>query len=285
MIHGDLKGVSFFAAVATPILPSSSVKANILIDETGNARLADFGLLTIISDPTNLLSSSSYTQGGTARWMSPELIAPQRFGLKSSRPTKYSDCYALGMVIYETISGNLPFHEHTDLAVFVKVLEGERPPRGVRLTKTLWNMLELCWAHQPSNRPSIEDVRRCLEVVSNSPESPPPVMEEMEDSDPTSGSFDFSIRTGGMAVIERSTPGSSYPLSPSSTACGSSTVDSTDYEDLDVKAVFGPRGRRDGVEAGPSGTPGKDRSVDGPRNTGRGDGGGRRYVRHVVGSF
>jgi hypothetical protein len=36
-----------------------SVKANILIDQTGNARLADFGLLTIISDPANHLSSSS----------------------------------------------------------------------------------------------------------------------------------------------------------------------------------------------------------------------------------
>ena len=128
MIHGDLKGVRFLAAGVTLILPSSFVEANILIDQIGQARLADFGFLTIISDPTNHLSSSSCTQGGTARWMSPELIAPQRFGFKNSRPTKPSDCYALGMVIYETISGNLPFHEHTDLAVFAKVLEGERPP-------------------------------------------------------------------------------------------------------------------------------------------------------------
>jgi serine/threonine protein kinase len=109
----------------------SPVKANILIDQSGHARLADFGLLTIITDPTNPFASSSYTQGGTARWMSPELIDPQRFGLKGSRPTRSSDCYALGMVIYETISGNLPFHEHTDLTVFVKVLEGRASsPRG-----------------------------------------------------------------------------------------------------------------------------------------------------------
>ena len=162
-----------------PVSPSSlNIKANILIDETGHARIADFGLLTIISDPANLLSSSSYTQGGTARWMSPELIAPQRFGSKNSRPTKASDCYALGMVIYETVSGNLPFHEYTDLAVFVKVLEGERPPRGARFTNSLWKMLGLCWTPQPNNRPGVEDVLRCLEVVSNLTEAPSPGVDE-----------------------------------------------------------------------------------------------------------
>jgi serine/threonine protein kinase len=106
--------------------------------------------------------------------MSPELIHPQRFGLENSCPTKSSDCYALGMVIYETISGNLPFHKHADITVFVMVLAGERPPRGAEFTESLWKILELCWSPQPNNRPSIEDVLRCLETVSNlsEPHSP-----------------------------------------------------------------------------------------------------------------
>ena len=36
--------------------------------------------------------------------MSPELLDPERFGmpeLEDNRPTRQSDCYALGMVIYE----------------------------------------------------------------------------------------------------------------------------------------------------------------------------------------
>ena len=116
--------------------------------------------------------------------MGPELIAPQRFGLEKSRPTKSSDCYALGMVIYETISGHLPFHKHTDLTVFTKVLEGERPPRGVRFTGGLWEMLELCWTPQSDSRPSIEDVLQCLVTVSNLPTLPSPgTDEETEDID------------------------------------------------------------------------------------------------------
>ena len=46
----------------------------------------------------------SFTEGGTYRWMSPELLDPERFGMSATgdnRPTKQSDCYALGMVIYE----------------------------------------------------------------------------------------------------------------------------------------------------------------------------------------
>jgi len=43
----------------------------------------------------------SFTAGGTPRWMSPELLDPDRFGITDYRPTKQSDCYALGMVVYE----------------------------------------------------------------------------------------------------------------------------------------------------------------------------------------
>ena len=160
------------------LLISLPVKANILIDQTGHARLTDFGLLTIISDPVNLLSSSSYTQGGTARWMSPELINPQKFGFQNGRPTKWSDCYALGMVVYETISGHPPFHQHGDLTVFAKVLEGERPLRGVGFMDSLWNMMEKCWTSQPHDRPSIEVVLQCLESAFNLSVPPLPGLDE-----------------------------------------------------------------------------------------------------------
>ena len=34
-------------------------------------------------------------------YMSPEVLWPERFGYKNARPTKESDVYSLGMVIYE----------------------------------------------------------------------------------------------------------------------------------------------------------------------------------------
>ena len=144
------------------------MKDNILIDQTGHARLADFGFLTMISDAATHLPSSSYSIGGTLRWMSPELMAPEEFGMERSRPTKSSDCYSFGMVVYETVSGKKPYHETPDVAVFLKIVKGEWPRRCEGFVDRLWGMMEQCWSFEPNCRPSIEGVLQCLEVCSKS---------------------------------------------------------------------------------------------------------------------
>ena len=53
--------------------------------------------MTILVDLSTIpLSATTISAGGTVRWMSPELL----FG-QDTPPTRESDCYALGMVIYE----------------------------------------------------------------------------------------------------------------------------------------------------------------------------------------
>ncbi|KAF9643880.1 kinase-like protein [Thelephora ganbajun] len=147
MIHGDLKG------------------DNILIDGDGHALLADFSLITLIPDRSTFLSSC--IQSGTVPWMSPELLEPGSFGLKEIRPTRESDCYALGMVVYEILSGRAPFGGRSDFGTVFKVLNGERPARpqgeGAELfADVIWEVLERCWKRKPSDRASVEDVLQCL---------------------------------------------------------------------------------------------------------------------------
>ena len=159
---------------AYPLCLMDVVKANILIDGNGQARLADFGLLAIIPDTASVISSGSFTQAGTHRWMSPELLDPEKFGLKRSRPTENSDCYALGMVVYEVLSGNVPFYRYGNYAVVARVLEGEHPQRplgakGAWFNDVIWSVLERCWKPTPSDRPKTTDVLLCLEEVSRSP--------------------------------------------------------------------------------------------------------------------
>ena len=103
--------------------------------------------------------------------MSPELFHPKDFGLEDSRRTKCSDCYALGMVIYEVLSGRVPFFSYDVFAVVAKVGRGERPERpqgaeGKLFTDVIWGILERCWAPRRDNRPRIEDVLRFLEEAS-----------------------------------------------------------------------------------------------------------------------
>ena len=146
-------------------------QANILIDENGRAYLADFGLLTIVPDQST--TASTFVGGGSIQWMSPELINPEGFNM-DGHPTKESDCYALGMVIYEVLSGRAPFAPENAPPVIWKVLNGQRPERpegkeGALFTDDLWEILGLCWKQQPGERTSAKAVLRCLEETSSLP--------------------------------------------------------------------------------------------------------------------
>jgi serine/threonine protein kinase len=133
-------------------------KVNVLVCKDGRACLADF----------NLISDEQTDSSAKARWMSPELFYPGQFNLEDVRPTEASDCYALGMVMYEILSGKTPFYQHPPFLVVGKILQGERPvrpqePQGGWITDSLWGILELCWKHQPTHRISAKTVLLCLE--------------------------------------------------------------------------------------------------------------------------
>jgi hypothetical protein len=114
--------------------------------------------------------------------MSPELFNPDQTGPQRSRPTVKSDCYALGMVTLEVLSGQVPFAYCTDLVVMWKVLGGKHPERpkgveGVWFTDNLWEMLKLCWETQPTSRPSIETMLECFVQVSRVWRPPSPLVD------------------------------------------------------------------------------------------------------------
>jgi len=142
------------------------LQVNVLIDANARARLTGFSLITMASDQPTVTSPAMLD--GTIRWMSPELLHPGMVGLKESRPTKESDCYALGMLIYEVLSGQAPFASYRDPEVVFSVLRGERPKRpqgneGRLFTDCIWELLGHCWMQLPSDRPSAEAILLGLE--------------------------------------------------------------------------------------------------------------------------
>jgi len=146
------------------LLTSVFTKLNILVDQTGHARLAALHLLSMIPDPADVPPFDPHKQLPMIAWMSPELFDPPRYGLRNSDPTKNSDCYALGMVVYEVLTGHLPFPNACNLYVIIMwVLAGKRPLRGKLFTDSLWEMLEWCWQAEPDARPSVNHVLQCLE--------------------------------------------------------------------------------------------------------------------------
>ncbi|HUS85548.1 MAG TPA: serine/threonine-protein kinase, partial [Anaerolineales bacterium] len=84
--------------------------ANILMDSKGNAWLSDFGTAHV-QDATSSLTGSNVI--GTPQYMAPE----QALGEPVSEKT---DVYALGIVLYQMCTGQLPFDADTPLAIVMK---------------------------------------------------------------------------------------------------------------------------------------------------------------------
>ncbi|KAF8143034.1 kinase-like domain-containing protein, partial [Mycena galopus ATCC 62051] len=143
VVHGDLRG------------------ANILISNERTACLADFGLSSL-SDAT---ASHTTHRAGSARWMAPELIDPEQFEKQFLR-TPASDIYALGCVCLELYTGKPPFSALPEPATMFKVLAGKRPDRPSsepRLSDSLWECVQECWAQDSALRPTAEVVVQRME--------------------------------------------------------------------------------------------------------------------------
>lgn len=86
---------------------ASYVQGNILITEEGDARLGDFGITSVITDPTLVEPDSTTTfKPGVVRYMAPELLNPSGFSLVNSNPSKESDVHSLAMTAYEVGSSH-----------------------------------------------------------------------------------------------------------------------------------------------------------------------------------
>ncbi len=123
---------------------------NILIGETHdvnlelNAYLADFGLSKQASD------TSESQPLGSVHYMSPEHI-------RNEQEDARSDVYSLACVLYECLTGEVPFARDSDAAVLYAHLEAPRPRVSERcesLPAALDEVIVAAMARQPSDRPA-----------------------------------------------------------------------------------------------------------------------------------
>ncbi|KAF9443788.1 kinase-like protein [Macrolepiota fuliginosa MF-IS2] len=152
IVHGDLKA------------------ANILISSDGSPCLADFGLSSVM-DPQILRWSTLHTMtqaGGTIRWEAPELMDEPADG-KGPKPAFSCDVYSLASVMYEILTGEIPFYELSrEATVILRVIKGITPtkptsnPDSLELTDEIWRIMERCWKLVPNERPSVDQVTQDL---------------------------------------------------------------------------------------------------------------------------
>lgn len=131
-------------------------QANILINNETPPRacIADFGLCAIA--PTTYFGTTKAGGGGTFGYMAPELFS------ENAEASKEADMYAFGMVVYEVITGSLPFAHHKVVELPVLTLKGSRPPKpedlgAIGFGQGTWEFVERCWDKNPEQRPTARE--------------------------------------------------------------------------------------------------------------------------------
>ena len=96
--------------------------SNALVDKSGNLFLSDFGIAKMVESSAHLTLTGAVT--GTPAYMSPEQARGQQINPRT-------DIYSLGIVLYEMVTGRVPFDADTPMAVILKQIEQPLPPPSV----------------------------------------------------------------------------------------------------------------------------------------------------------
>ena len=145
---------AMFHAHAQGVVHRDLKPENILIDGQGQPKIADFGLAKLRSSIKGDLTQSGHALG-TLHYMAPEQVSG------AAHVDHRADVYALGVVFYEMLTGNLPLG---------RCLPPSESGADPRLDEVVLKSLE----REPDKRwQSVEELRKAMAGVQNSPATSP----------------------------------------------------------------------------------------------------------------
>ncbi|KAF7368120.1 Kinase-like protein [Mycena sanguinolenta] len=168
LVRDIVNGLEYMHDLDPPVVHGDIKGANILINDGGQACLADFGL-ALAMESQALSTSSAGSTRGNLRWLAPEILDSSRKAECLASPTK-RDIYAFGCTILEVqiYTGGPPFPNLQDIEVIHHVVtkreHPEIPSNAVAELKDLHPLLKRCWINNPRRRPNTTEISNILRL-------------------------------------------------------------------------------------------------------------------------
>ncbi|MCW3763317.1 Stk1 family PASTA domain-containing Ser/Thr kinase [Weissella confusa] len=132
---------------------------NILIDENKNVKITDFGIAVAVSQDS---LTQTNTLMGSVHYLSPEQA-------RGSIATKQSDIYSLGIILFELLTGKVPFEGETAVSIALKHFREEIPSvreQNKEIPQALENVIIKATAKEPAERyNSVNEMAADLKTV------------------------------------------------------------------------------------------------------------------------
>jgi serine/threonine protein kinase len=151
-IHDVTAGLNYLHHCNPPIIHQDIKPANVLIDDSGNYAITDFGISAKRYKGVrgNQDDDDYEEQSGTYAYM-----APERF-IDGNIPSAESDIWAFGATLYELLTGRVPFGEDGGLVQ----TDGKvsLPFKGIKISNDIKQLICACLSKNPSERPTAEQL-------------------------------------------------------------------------------------------------------------------------------
>lgn len=150
---------------------------NILVMEDGHLKVTDFGIARAVSASTMTYSGSVM---GSVHYFSPEQA-------KGTVITTKSDVYSLGVVMYEMLTGQLPYNGETSISIALKHLQEEAVPirqLNPSIPPVLEAIVQKSMSKDPLMRPSSTELYADLDQAKKMLADRQPGMEAANNQDP-----------------------------------------------------------------------------------------------------
>ncbi|QQU17181.1 Stk1 family PASTA domain-containing Ser/Thr kinase [Enterococcus casseliflavus] len=132
---------------------------NVLINEDGVVKITDFGIAIALSE-TSITQTNSML--GSVHYLSPEQA-------RGSMATNQSDIYAIGIILYEVLTGKVPFDGESAVTIALKHFQDEIPSIRIydkNVPQSLENVVLKATAKEPADRyKTADEMRADLDTV------------------------------------------------------------------------------------------------------------------------